>query len=348
MAYVPVLKGKPGEFKAWRNINRAVARATRPLFEVVPTHGPDYDLDAFVRDARNSWPIGPRLTYDTGYVPEVTIGRTGRLPVLWTARALARGDDPVPACPVVRIEDSDDVLVAAGEAVKVLGEGACLRLGSEESDPDPTAATAELPRVVRRTGLSTDEIDLVIDLWAVESSREARRAAVVGRAALRWAAGHRPWRSVAVVSGAFPASISNLPTGRATALPRCDAEVFDILMGGERPIDFDYGDYVVAHPSMPAGGRAPLPNLRYTVDRNWMVYRERKVRPGNESFFTLCQRLVATPAHWAGRRYSWGDREIDEKAAEHGGAGRALEWRAYGTSHHVAHVVDRLATLGVP
>lgn len=42
--YVPILKGKPGEFEAWRNAAPEVVAGVRPVFEVVPTKGPDADL----------------------------------------------------------------------------------------------------------------------------------------------------------------------------------------------------------------------------------------------------------------------------------------------------------------
>jgi hypothetical protein len=150
-----------------------------------------------------------------------------------------------------------------------------------------------------------------------------------------------------VVSGAFPSSISSLPKGVATALRRFDADLFDaVAASAGTPID--YGDYGVAAPAMPGQAfRGPLPSLRYTAQRDWDVYREERALPGNESFFTLCSRVVGSPA-WAGGSFSWGDGEIARCATSVGGPGNATQWRAYATSHHVAHVTHRLASHGAP
>jgi Beta protein len=114
------------------------------------------------------------------------------------------------------------------------------------------------------------------------------------------------------------------------------------------PLIPDFGDYGPASPAMPSDiPFAPLPNLRYSAADSWQVYREQKVLPGNESFYTLCQRVVQSN-HWCGSGYSWGDGEIDRCSKSIPGPGTATEWRSYGTSHHLAHVVDRLATIGAP
>jgi hypothetical protein len=49
-----------------------------------------------------------------------------------------------------------------------------------------------------------------------------------------------------------------------------------------------------------------------------------------------------------GAQYSWGDEQIDRSANKSTGPGNATKWRAYGTSHHLAMVTDRLANLGEP
>lgn len=347
MAYVAVLKGKPGEFAAWRRASSAVVKGCRPLFEVVPTRGEDQDLSTFVNGVAVRWPPNAVLTVDTGYLDQSEpIAGTPHQAVLWTARSLhQRG---IPAIPVMRPDDEPDVLAEVASAIALHGQGACLRLGSEESDPDPDYADAWVPDALDAANVIPGDVDLVIDLWAVASAREVGRALPVATAMLAWADATGPWRNVAVVSGAFPASISNLPTGTASPIPRFDAELFDQIVASNAPLEPDYGDYGVAHPAMPTPvPRGPLPNLRYTASRECLVYREQRTLPGNQSFFTLCTAVVAS-GHWPGPSYSWGDSEIARCAASQGGAGTATQWRAYGTSHHLEHIIDRLANHGAP
>ncbi|MEO6318510.1 MAG: hypothetical protein ABIP36_06985 [Acidimicrobiales bacterium] len=344
--YMPVLKGKPGEFAAWRHATASVIANSRPVIEVVPMRGQERDLADILNHVRAGWPSGSVLTLDCGALDQtVPVGSSPDCAVLWSAAALLA--EGVAMRPVVRIDDAPPVWAEVGAAHAVHGHGVALRLGSEENDPDPTAAAAVLPALLTAVGVGTDQVDLIIDLWAVESPRDVTRASTVAGIVLAWAHTTGPWRTVTILSGAFPASISNLPTGAATAIPRYDAELYDQVVAAGPAMEVDFGDFVVAHPSMPGAGRGPLPNLRYTAGRDWRIFREPKALPGNQSFFTVCAKVVASPA-WVGTSYSWGDAEVDRSASSIGGAGTATQWRSYGTSHHAAVVIDRLATLGAP
>lgn len=348
--YGPILKGKPGEFAACRNASANVLANSRVVMEVVPNDGETRDLTKFVNGLAAQWQRGYVVTIDTGFLDQtVPIGGTADCAVMWAAAMLnSRG---VQSRPVMRLDDDPDVLAEIAAASALQGADVCLRIGSEESYPDPDEADSLLGDALEEADLTPTEIHLLIDLRAVESGREVQLVTTIATNMLGWADANGPWASVTVASGSFPASISNLPTGVAPSpLTRFDANLYDSIIAASPPVIPDFGDYAVNHPSMPtAAFRGPLPNLRYTSGRDWQVWRERKILPGNESFFTLCGNVVAS-AHWpgAGAGYSWGDQEIQRCAASTGGAGTATQWRAYGTSHHMAHVIDRLATLGVP
>jgi len=270
---------------------------------------------------------------------------------MFLANALADLEVPIAYLPVVRLDDEPEVLAEVAAASEMHEQGACLRLGSDENDPDEELAEVQTPEVLAAIGLAAEDVDLVIDMWTVDSTRSVQRAVPVVVGMLEWAAESGPWRSVTVLSGAFPASISDLPTNAATPLRRYDAELFNAVVAEDPPLNPDFGDYAVNHPALPSSAaRGPLPNLRYTHETNWQIYRQARAgEPGNEAFFTLCNRVVHS-VHWpvVGAAYSWGDHEIQRCSNRLGGAGRATEWRAYGTSHHLVHVVDRLATLGSP
>lgn len=331
--YVPILKSKLAEYWAWGNASQAIVASSRVLFELVP----GADGIVFAGRIARAWPAGAVLTVDCGHLNGA---------VLQVARELQQRH--VPSRPVMRLDDSPTVLGEIASAAALHREGACLRLGSVDSDPDPVAAAAALPRVLSATGLGTPQIDLLLDYGVVASPRDVTRCVPVATAAIAWAASSGPWRSVTLASGSFPTSISSLALGAATPLRRYDAALFAAVYSAGPALEIDYGDYGINHPRMPVPvPRGPKPNLRYASNADWQVYREDTVLPGHQSFFTLCGRLVNS-AHWAGANYSAGDREVERCSRGVGGAGRATEWLAYSTSHHLAHMVDRLANLGVP
>jgi hypothetical protein len=244
------------------------------------------------------------------------------------------------------------VVAEVAAAVQLHERGACLRLGDEKNDPDVATAKARLDPLLQDLGIAVADLHLVIDLWAVGSPRDVNRALHVVEELVRWAASVGPWASITLASGAFPESISALPSSTSTDLPRYDAALWRLLSQVPGlPYIPDFGDYAINHPAMPPLGirSGPHPNLRYTFGADWRVFRERKVLPGNESFFTLCERVV-TDAAWPreGTSHCWADEEIERCSRSVGSPGAATQWRAYGTNHHLATVTRRLATRRVP
>lgn len=348
-AYVPVLKGKPGELRAWRAAAPAVIASSRVVFEVVPKNGPTKDLTDLVgrmtKGAGPLWPVGAIATVDTGYLDQ-SQQVNGLGIALWTARELLQNN--VLSIPVMRHDDPAPVLADIAAAAQLVGRGVCLRVGSSEDDPNSDMNSGLVAQAMEAVQVAPADIDLLIDMWTVESNAEVGRALQSALTALQWAAGNGPWRSVTLLSGAFPVSISQLPTGRATPLRRWDAELYNQVVGQHPALVPDFGDYGPASPVMPTDVPfAPLPNLRYAAQDSWQVYREQRALPGNDSFYTLCGRVVQSN-HWFGAPYSWGDGEIDRCSRSIPGPGAPTEWRSYGTSHHLAHVLDRLATTGAP
>jgi hypothetical protein len=347
--YVAVLKGKPGELTACRAASAAVLAGSRVVFEIVPKYGAERDLTDFVnrmaKGAAPLWPAGAIPAIDMGYMDQSQrINGTGV--VLWAAQQLL--NDNVRSIPVMRHDDPAPVLADIASAVKLIGGGVCLRLGSSDDDPSSDIGSGLIPAAMKAVGVAPPDTDLLIDMWTITSKLDRDRAVPSAVAALQWAAANGPFRTVTLVSGAFPDSISNFDKDQATTVFRWDADFYREVVHKKPALVPDFGDYGPASPAIPPDkSRAPLPNLRYTDEDEWQVYRESKKRPGNESFYTLCGRVVKTK-YWRGAGYSWGDREIERCSRSQPGPGTATEWRAYGTSHHLARVVDRLSTTGAP
>ncbi len=292
--YVPVLKGKPGELKAWRAAAPTVVAGSRVVFEVVPKYGPAKDLADFVgriaKGAAPLWPAGAVATIDTGYIDQSQqINGTGV--VLWTAQQLLA--ENVSSRPVMRQDDSPAVLADIAAAAKHTGTGVCLRLGSPDDDPTSDIASGLISEALKAVGVSPADTDLLIDMWTIATKLERDRAMPSALDALKWAAANGPFRTVTLLSGAFPDSISNFPKDQATPVYRWDADFYKEVVAKKPDVVPDFGDYGPAAPSLPADtSHAPLPNLRYTDQTEWQVYREaKKGQPGNESFYTLCGRV---------------------------------------------------------
>ncbi|MFD6910259.1 hypothetical protein [Streptomyces virginiae] len=348
LAYVPILKGKAGEFSALEHVTPAVRSGIRPVMELVPDPDVRDVLETFCDRAMDAVPQGMVLTVDSGALPTARVceGDVGG-PIARLSESMGlRG---VLMCPVVRFADPRHVLAEASHAVAAHRSGACLRLSVAVDSSEPLPRRAQIRSLLRGLRLEPEEVDLLIDAGPVDSrlacDHLAARALTALRALSPW-----NWRRECVVAGAFPANLTGFPRGQATPVARRDALWRRVasMCHGRLP---DFGDFGVTHPRMPVRSRGtPDPNMRYTTPSNWQVFVYPRVRAGNDDFFTLSADLVGSP-YWpvAGASTSWGNARLAECATrQRAKAGGGTEWRAWATSHHLAVVTANLATHGCP
>jgi Beta protein len=348
VAYMPILKARVGELLALDHAGPAVTDLVRPLLEVMQR--PSKQLYGSVLDFGDRLmavaPKGMVFAVDCRYL------RTAHTDVSDSPLSLVSWDvhdRGICMIPVLSPGDGQDPAEVRSTVARHKA-GACLRLGMSHLARVAGGGRGDAAHaLLAAAGLGPAEVDVVIDLGEVCTEAALERAVRLGRAALTWAR-QRPWRSVTVAAGAFPDDIGDFPVGTSTPVPRWDAVLWSELAATAAwPEGVGYGDYAVSSPRL-LGGRAPLPNLRYASKRHWHVYRYPKTATGAlSSFHDLCQ-TVTCSGHWPaqGRNFSWGDEQVDNCARRLTGPGNATLWRAYGTSHHLAVVADRLSELGEP
>lgn len=348
VVYMPILKGRMGEFLALDQAGPGVAGAVRPLFEVIQR--PSGQLSGSVLDfgdrLMTAAPKGMVFAVDCRYL------RTAHSDIADSPLSLVSSDVHDRGICIVPVFSPGDGQNPGDLRIAVAWHkaGACLRLSLHHLTQIAGGARGTATdALLGAAGLAPAEVDVVIDLGEVGTAAEREHAGYLGRAALRWVR-LRPWRSVTVATGAFPADIGDFPLGTSTPVPRWDAVLWSQLADGVAwPEGIGYGDYAVSSPRL-LGGRAPLPNLRYASKRHWHVFRYPRTPVGSlSSFHDLCHAVTAS-GHWPpqGRDFSWGDEQIDACARRLTGPGNATMWRAYGISHHMAVVAERLSQLGEP
>lgn len=339
--YRPILKGKAGEFEALQHASRSTLVNIEPVIELLPGADGRTDIDKFVNVMRRSIPGGLVIAIDAFHLAQEAPEALGDL-----AEQLHHSG--IPVHPVVRIDDSLEMLSSAREICRVHREGLCLRVGSADCDPAADLIEDRLNHILKVLAVGAQGIDLLFDFWEVGAQRDLDRVIPTATKVVQWSR-TRPWRSVTLAAGAFPSSLTKLPRDGESLLPRFDAMLWKEVKREVADLEIGFGDYAIAHPAPPAGpAQAPTPNLRYTVGRSWLVYRQATPRElGNERFYDLCTKVISS-SDWPGAEYSWGDDQISRCSSRLIGPGNATKWRAYGTSHHLATVTDRLANLGEP
>jgi hypothetical protein len=344
VTYVPILKGKKGEFLALKHASAEVQSQIRPVMEIVP----DSEVATFCTHAVDSTPDGMVLSVDCSALSGTNASRVDiGGPMMRVGESL--GQRQVAMCPVFRITDTQEMLIEVAAVMNLHEQGGCLRASSLDVSQGLLEGE-HIRNLLRVLRVDPEEIDLLIDAGPVQSedSRHVRVGEVTEslERLAPW-----PWRRICVAAGAFPFNLSGFPRGRATPVKREDALLWADVTEKWQTRRLDFADFGVTHPRMPARSRgAPHPNMRYTSDINWQVFVYAKRRRGNDDFFVLSRDLVDSP-YWpsSGARTSWGDERLLECAErERPRAGGGTEWRAWATSHHLAAVTSRLTILGRP
>ena len=353
--YVPVLKGKEGEYSALETLANDVRNRLMPLIEV-PDVPYDYASEAWAKSLdehvggiadrlQKCWhdaPLYLDLPWSEGD-ERLSDGRVALEAVL--SDCAERG---VRAVPVVSRKKSAHYLSAAG-SYGSSHDGACVRLsvGDFGEDIDLEAEVGRLLRGLARTDISS--IDLVLDLE--DLGLDTGRAALVARSVFSMIPMKEEWRRVVLVAASFPEDLSEVDASTITTLPRAEWDLWETLQ--KRPSrlprrDLVFGDYGIAHPvtkELDPRTMRMSASIRYTTPKNWLVLKGRNVRQyGFDQYFELCKVLVKRP-EYRGGPFSWGDQYISDCAEGMTGPGNATTWRKVGTNHHITMVAEQVASL---
>jgi hypothetical protein len=355
--YVPILKGRDGEYGALRTLTSMVKKAVTPLIEIPPiawdfTEGePAKTLDQHLRK------VGAKFERSWGHE------RALRVDLLWVAEErMADGGHPVEfvfrdarekhllLVPVVGMLRDDDYMVACSGAVQRDRRGACLRLQREDF-VEFQDLESELSKLLRRLPAQPADIDLILDLRELNEADSADPAPTLDL--IDRVPEINKWRSFTVAGTSFPANLTGLPPSEASHVPRGEWLLRRSLHSRRASLKRvpNFGDYGISNPEpseVDPRIMRPSASVRYTTDESWIVLKGKNLRDhGYSQFHELCRKLTAR-SEYCGIEFSWGDEYISECANEREGTGNLTTWRKVGTSHDLAFVVRQLANEDAP
>jgi hypothetical protein len=354
--YVPILKGKQGEYRALRELTDDQRSRVRPLIEVPPiawdfaNECPSRTLDAHLQNIptqiARSWSTAEPLMLDVDLLPNNETTTGGLDPLTHLVSELA--ELSVNVVPVTGLERPEAHQRAVAEYHRSHGFGACIRLAEDDYTESTRTIQGSLEGLLVQLEMDPSSVDLLFDLGEltqgmVGSSVMAMTALINGLPDIA------AWRSVTISASGFPETLSAIPANTVAPLSRTEWTLWNALL--RRSDDLarvpDFGDYGIAHPAVVDIDFRVMrmsANLRYATATDWLILRGRNVRDhGYEQFTALCQTMVSRP-EFSGAAYSWGDSAIADCATGETGPGNATTWRALGTNHHLVLVGDQVAS----
>lgn len=349
--YVPVLKGKKGEFDALGQLGPPQKERVTPLVEIttlpwdwdndVATKTLEDHLDSAVRQLASGWRADRPLWIDTLWLGPGD--QANGKPALEHLFDLAHGE--ILALPVggPGRPPSHTASVAAVQGSD--RRGVVLRLDPEDLG-DPGALTASIDAWMAAVGVTPDSADLVVDFNEVTPSL-AGTVTLTASLLVPTLPYLSDWRSFTLAAGGFPVDLAGVEAETVRRLPRCDYGIWQTVVSRTLPRLPAFGDYAINHPSLsdidPRTMR-PSATIRYTADDTWVIVKGRWVtRYGYEQFNTGSAMLMTLP-EWEGQTHCAGCEFIHACAAG-GSTGNLTVWRRVGTAHHLTHTAAQLANL---
>ena len=356
--YIPMLKGKEGEFAALEVLETTspdIPPLLMPLIEI-PAIPYDYaserparslaeHLGGIAARLRKCWKGRP-LYIDLSWLKDEEFG-DGQAALETVLTDCVRSE--VTAVPVVSRESSAAYLATAGRQAEVNQLGACLRLVVEDFQEE-VDLEAEVNRLLNGLGTSVaNATDLIVDLADLGS--DVARALLICRAVFSVLPRKDEWRRIVLAAASFPEDLSDVGAATITTLLRREWELWKTLQRKPNSLprrDLIFADYGIAHPvpkELDPRTMRMSANIRYTARDNWLVVKGRNVRQyGFDQYFELCKELVKRP-EYESRTFSWGDRYIADCADGIVGPGNATTWRKVGTNHNITLVMRQIPNL---
>lgn len=258
-------------------------------------------------------------------------------------------DHKVKFIPVTGLDRNLDYNNAVKSAIEADDRGLCMRLQSHDLDSDDLAQ--QLDSALTALGVGTNKVDLLVDYGAVVLPRSVVVPLIAAIPHLK------AWRSVTFAACSFPVDMSKIAKYSIAELPRDEWANWNHLRLnasriGRVPTFSDYGiNYPEALEIDPRQMRMSA-NIRYTWTTTYVVARgevfprkkdkDEKAPPATQ--YPQLAKAIMDHQAWCGPKFSWGDEYI-QKCANKECVGGGREWRAVGTSHHLAFVVKQIANL---
>lgn len=353
--YVPILKGRQGEYGALETLDPTVKNALTPLIEIPPIpwdweeEKPLKSLDAHLQKVGlnfdHSWALERPFFVDLLWISEDDRMQDGEHPLEFVFRSAREWIlAPIPVISLIRGQEYVQACRRVQEADK---RGICLRIQREDFVEFANVQT-EMFHLLEKLGVAPSVTDLILDLRSIVAPRQIDADSVIDMAlAIPDLA---TWRSFTIAATSFPENLMGLPPEEASIVERAEWKLWLSLLSrlSDLPRRPNYGDYAISHPEPPEVDPRVMrasASIRYTGDESWLVLKGRNLRDnGFKQFHEVSRDLIHRP-EYSGINFSWGDTYIDGCARERTGPGNLTTWRKVGTSHHLTFAVRQLASL---
>jgi len=353
--YVPILKGKDGEFRALSTLSSDAKARLTPFIDI-PRRDKDFksnlpkpNFDIYLQKKavkiHKAWGVERPLFIDV-YDLKLDLKIPSGLHFVEFFFSELR-NLKIKAIPVIGFDRSNDpnYLQAVKNVVLKDNRGLCVRLMDQDLE-SPTASYAELKNVLQSIGVPKRKIHILFDFRSI-SENESKDTAALAFDLLAELPNKKEWLTLTLAASSFPQDLGNILPQSTDTISRTEKEIRDLLVKQKRQIQRfpAFGDYGICHPDILDYKPffTPSAAIRYTLEKEWLIIKAGSIKKYKFDQFRDISKTLRNRADYYGPNYSWGDNYINECAEHTVGKGNLTTWRQVGTNHHITLVGNQIA-----
>ncbi|MEA3463612.1 MAG: beta family protein [Patescibacteria group bacterium] len=373
--YVPILKWKRAEQRALMELEEKNKSILTPLIELVmptvslynvkdknkikKTQGEQFAeivqkfkekrIKEIPEEILESWGTSPvfldfSLLYEDQFTTQLKVNSLNKI-------IPAGMDIGLRIIPTFNLNDDQEIKEAVCLLSKKYNQGVCLRIA-----PSDLLNTERLNKKIKTFlsdfSLSIKNIDILIDIKEIKENGGQYLQFINASQQID---NLMEWRNFIFAGGAFPENLSGCKIDDPKPIPRFDWQNWlhftQIKKLKRCPI---FADYTIRNPIFKETLQyySSTTSIKYTLEKDWFIMKG-KVREFG-LYLVNAKLLVEDTEYFYGEEFSWGDKNIAQKAKHYyqylkdnpiKGTGRAEDWIAWGINHHLVLVANQIANL---
>lgn len=348
--YVPILKGKYGEFTALSKLDNEIKQNIIPivdLLQFVPQVVKDlkkkekpFDdyVNTIIKYFNDMWEKERSIYIDFYLFDNDKKMRDGTHPINYIFGSLLKEEyNVIPVLHSSLNEKTKNIIVNLISQIK---KGACLRIPIDSK----TELNTKIDKLLKDFDQKPTNIDLVLDLQNPTFPSFTKLTEFVENKIneLKYI---EEWRSLILSGSIFPIDLSKIKADIVEPIPRSIWLLWNELQKRNKlPRIPTFSDYCISHFLM--SKTTGIPNasasIRYTHEKNFYIYRGRGTRErGYKQFFDVSESLI-NGSHFYGIEHCKGCEFIHKCGTKKDKPGSLTTWRWVGTAHHITVVVNQL------
>ncbi len=347
--YVPLLKGKRGEFGALANLSQKVKPLITPFIDVPRVSRNDDErinvhLMKIVNNIKTSWGTQNSIFIDLADIDLTQRTDDGTHPVIYLFGLLRAA--LIKAIPCTGLDRDTDYNDAIAKVLKEDNEGVCVRVLHEDMD-DIEDLSKGLNGLLKVLDITHKDVHLLLDfkdIRNIDIAKLARKAIRIIEQLHKIAS----WGTLTIAASGFPDSLSSVKADSTTEINRMEFLLWRSIITDKtlkrRP---SFGDYGIVHPILldldPRTMRSSA-KIRYTLNEKWLVIKGHSLKkePKFKQYHDLSNRLIKKK-EFIGSHFCWGDDYVTKCAIRTAGSGNLETWVKVDTNHHLTFVSEQIA-----